>query len=394
MRRTFAFCSSSPHFAKVASNGLALKRAARPLITLSPAATGCMRPPLTCTASSSSSSSSSFLLAHLKSSAIRPSSSSGRRQLFTATSNRTAAKTTSTTPLLASGGHRFGAATKTAIRSIRIEGRPPRSYNGLMGDVGVVAPRDNTAWLLIGGLAALGLGGIALAGYVNQETTTIPTHGDLTTHRLRATYGYMLGGLATTAASAAVLFRAGAAHRVVAMNPWLFMGASLLGTIGSLMVMQSLPPENTVARHLAWGVFNACNGLALSPVAMLGGAVVTKALVATGAVVGSLSLVAAAAPSESFLWMGGSLGVGLGVVIAASMGQMFFPASAFLTGITLYGGLGLFGMMMLYDTQRVMHKAKTDEVYDPMTQSIAIYLNTINIFAAFLFFLSNRQHLR
>jgi hypothetical protein len=122
MRRTFAFCSSSPHFAKVASNGPALKRAARPLITLSPAATGCMRPPLTCTASSSSSSSSSFLLAHLKSSAIRPSSSSGRRQLFTATSNRTAAKTTSTTPLLSSGGHRFGAATKTAIRSIRIEG--------------------------------------------------------------------------------------------------------------------------------------------------------------------------------------------------------------------------------------------------------------------------------
>jgi hypothetical protein len=61
-----------------------------------------------------------------------------------------------------------------------------------------------------------------------------------------------------------------------------------------------------VGRHLAWGVFNACNGLALSPVAMLGGAVVTKALVATGAVVGSLSLVAAAAPSESFLWMGGT----------------------------------------------------------------------------------------
>lgn len=260
-----------------------------------------------------------------------------------------------------------------------------------MGDVGVVAPRDNTAWLLIGGLAALGLGGIALAGYVNQETTTIPTHGDLTTHRLRATYGYMLGGLATTAASAAVLFRAGAAHRVVAMNPWLFMGASLLGTIGSLMVMQSLPPENTVARHLAWGVFNACNGLALSPVAMLGGAVVTKALVATGAVVGSLSLVAAAAPSESFLWMGGSLGVGLGVVIAASMGQMFFPASAFLTGITLYGGLGLFGMMMLYDTQRVMHKAKTDEVYDPMTQSIAIYLNTINIFVRMATIMANNQ---
>jgi hypothetical protein len=35
----------------------------------------------------------------------------------------------------------------------------------------------------------------------------------------------------------------------------------------------------------------------------------------------------------------GTLGVGLGVVVAASMGQLFFPTSAFLGGITLYGGL-------------------------------------------------------
>jgi hypothetical protein len=127
-----------------------------------------------------------------------------------------------------------------------------------MSDVGVMSrqPRDNTAYVIIGGLAALGLGGIALAGYLNQDATAtaaaavgMPAYGDLAAHRLRATYGYMLGGLATTAASALFLFRAGAAHRVVAMNPWLFMGASLIGTIGSMMVMQALPPERTVARY-------------------------------------------------------------------------------------------------------------------------------------------------
>ena len=48
-------------------------------------------------------------------------------------------------------------------------------------------------------------------------------------------------------------------------------------------------------------------------------------------------------------------------------------------------------MMMLYDTQRVMHKARTDEVYDPMTQSIAIYLNTINIFVRMVTIMASNQ---
>jgi FtsH-binding integral membrane protein len=50
---------------------------------------------------------------------------------------------------------------------------------------------------------------------------------------------------------------------------------------------------------------------------------------------------------------------------------------------------GLFGMMMLYDTQRVMHHAKTAEVYDPMNESIAVYLNTINIFVRMAAIMAN-----
>ena len=52
---------------------------------------------------------------------------------------------------------------------------------------------------------------------------------------------------------------------------------------------------------------------------------------------------------------------------------------------------GLFGMMMLYDTQRVIYKSKTAEEYDPMTESIAVYLNTINIFVRMATILSGSQ---
>lgn len=41
----------------------------------------------------------------------------------------------------------------------------------------------------------------------------------------------------------------------------------------------------------------------------------------TAGVVGGLSAVAVCAPSEKFLYMGGALAVGLGVVFAASLGM-------------------------------------------------------------------------
>jgi FtsH-binding integral membrane protein len=55
---------------------------------------------------------------------------------------------------------------------------------------------------------------------------------------------------------------------------------------------------------------------------------------------------------------------------------------------------GVFGMLMLYDTQRVITNAKTKEVYDPMSESIAIYLNTINIFVRMVTIMAGSQQNR
>merc|ERR1712062_353579 len=87
--------------------------------------------------------------------------------------------------------------------------------------------------------------------------------------------------------------------------------------------------------------------------------------------------------------MGGPLAIGLGLVFASSLGSMFLPPTtalgAGLYSISLYGGLVLFGMFLLYDTQRIIKKAETQPInttvpYDPVNASIGIYLDTLNIF--------------
>ncbi|XP_013383870.1 growth hormone-inducible transmembrane protein-like [Lingula anatina] len=108
-------------------------------------------------------------------------------------------------------------------------------------------------------------------------------------------------------------------------------------------------------------------------------------------IVGGLSTIALCAPSEKFLYMGGTLGMGLGAVIVASLGGMFFPPTttlgAGLYSISMYGGLVVFGLFMLYDTQKIIKNAEHHpmdayamEPFDPVNNAIGVYLDTINIF--------------
>jgi len=107
------------------------------------------------------------------------------------------------------------------------------------------------------------------------------------------------------------------------------------------------------------------------------------ALIATGVTMGSLGVVAYNAPSEQFLSWGGPLAVGLGGLLGVSLLQILYPGSKALMNLQLYGGLALFSAYVLYDTQSIMMNARTMKVYDPINNSIGIYLDAINIFIRF-----------
>jgi FtsH-binding integral membrane protein len=117
----------------------------------------------------------------------------------------------------------------------------------------------------------------------------------------------------------------------------------------------------------------------------------------TAGVVGGLSALAMCAPNDKFMNMGGPLACGLGLVFVSSIAGAFLPPTsalgAGLYSISVYGGLVLFSMFLLWDTQRIMHKAEqhplnTVQPYDPINASLGIYADTLNIFIRIAMILS------
>jgi FtsH-binding integral membrane protein len=46
----------------------------------------------------------------------------------------------------------------------------------------------------------------------------------------------------------------------------------------------------------------------------------------------------------------------------------------------MYGGVALFSLFVLYDTQKLIHCAKTKATFDPINESLGLYLDAINLF--------------
>lgn len=261
-----------------------------------------------------------------------------------------------------------------------------------------MAPATDSAFTLgkgaLMGASAFGIGALCYYGLgLSKEVGAIersmlwPQH---VKDRIKSTYMYFGGSIALTAASAVAVSRSPALMSIMMKNSWLAIGATLVAMIGSGMVVRSMPySEGFGAKHLAWVVHSGIMGAVVAPLCLLGGPILIRAAWYTAGVVTGLSTVAACAPSEKFLNMGGPLAIGLGVVFASSLGSMFLPPTtalgAGLYSISLYGGLILFSGFLLYDTQRIVKRAETHPLYalrpyDPINESISIYLDTLNIF--------------
>jgi len=254
---------------------------------------------------------------------------------------------------------------------------------------------------VIGG-SAFGIGALCYYGLVTKDKAGFINHSmlwpDYVKERIRATYMYFGSSLIVTAASAAAIFRSPVMLNLVTKNSILAMVVTMGAMIGSGVICQSIPYEPGFGvKQMAWLLHSGIIGGVLAPVCFLGGPLVLRAAVMTAGVVGGLSCVAAFAPSDKFLYMGGPLAMGLGVVIASSIGSMFLPPTtmlgAGLYSMSLYGGLLLFSGFLLYDTQRIVRAAETMPEYgygkfDPINASVSIYIDTINIFVRILTILS------
>lgn len=296
--------------------------------------------------------------------------------------------------------HRFD-----AFRSFRNESRATESkFTQKPGSIRqrLMGPATDTPFrigqgALIGG-SALGIGALCFYGLGLSNGVGAMEKSYLWSKqvkdRISTTYMYFGGSTLITGLTAAQIFRTPALMKIVASPSIL----SMVATIGALIISGSILhnieyKEGFGPKQLAWIVHSSLVGAVLAPICVLGGPILTRAALYTFGVFGGLSTIAMCAPSDKFLMMAGPLSMGLGVVFVSSLGSAFLPVSsalgASLYSISMYGGLILFSGLLLYDTQRIVVTAEQEYFkYDPINQSLSIYMDTINIFIRLAMLLS------
>lgn len=282
------------------------------------------------------------------------------------------------------------------VRSVAPEARTARRRT--LKEI-VMAPAGDSAFNLgkgaLAGASAIGLGALCFYGLgmskgigaVDKAALWPP----IVKERIRSTYLYLGGGLLLTAASAVAVSRRPRLLAMMTSNSLLAIGCTFAAMIGSGALCRSLPysDDRFVGKHLAWALHAGIMGAVVAPLCFLGGPLLVRAAWYTAGVIGGLSIVAACAPSDKFLNMTGPLAIGLGVVFVSSLGSMFLPPAtalgAGLYSMSLYGGLILFSLFLLYDTQKIieaaeMHPTYSLQPYDPINRSLGVYMDTLNIF--------------
>jgi len=262
-----------------------------------------------------------------------------------------------------------------------------QSSRGIVDSAVISRPSQTESWRRYAITAATVAGTIvAVEVFLNRDTRDSLTVAERS--YLHDSFKYTGGGLVLTALAARSMFRAGLPFRIMSANPWLVLGVSLAGSIGSMMGVYYTSPENSVQKHMFWLAFNACQAATLSPLFFLSPAILSRAALYTCGVVGSLSYVGATATNDKYLYMGGPLLAGVTVVALTSLAPMALPlgtrALAITESISLYGGLAVFGGFVLYDTQKILHHARLAErgviARDPMKEAIGLELDMLNIF--------------
>lgn len=268
-------------------------------------------------------------------------------------------------------------------------------------------PAGETAFTIGKGFAAggavIGLGALCYYGAGLSSATGAIDHAALwpeyVKERIRTTYMYFGGSIAISTATAAAIFRSPSIMRFVSSGGIIGCFIAMAAAYGASALAQSIPyQEGFGAKQMAWMLHAGVIGAIIAPLSLYGGTIILTAAMYTAGIIGGLSAVAACAPSDKFLNIGGALGIGFGVVLASSVGSMFLPPTtvlgAGLYSVALYGGLVLFSLFLLYDTQRVIRDAETYPVvyrkfniqgnavrpFDPVNHAMHIYVAAVNIF--------------
>lgn len=241
----------------------------------------------------------------------------------------------------------------------------------------------------VAGLSFLTMRNMNRASAYNKAliSSEISYNQNVVNMRTRDTLVYFASGLALTGGLTTVMARS--RLLTTAMNP-LYSLLSLPVTLFFMYKVHTTPSKDSL-KPLYFIGFNSCMAFSLVPLsAMIPAVVLRDAGLLTSGLMTGLGLVAYSSKDDAFIGWSGYLGAGLGAMAALSIANIFLN-SPVINNIWLYGGLALFTFMTIHDVKEVQIRAKKQEVFDPMGESIRVYMDFINIFIRLALILDSRR---
>jgi FtsH-binding integral membrane protein len=117
--------------------------------------------------------------------------------------------------------------------------------------------------------------------------------------------------------------------------------------------------------------------------------ILVVAFLATAAVFVCFSLAAIFAKERSYLYLGGVLSSALAVMSLISLFNIFIRSHV-IPWTLMYGGLIVFSLYVVYDTQLIIEKAKFGN-YDYVNHSLVFFMDFASIFIRILIILTEKS---
>ncbi len=211
----------------------------------------------------------------------------------------------------------------------------------------------------------------------------IKTPDAVVNEKISQVYQYTAAAFAASCATAVVAAGTGFTA-VLFSSPGMALGSFLGLTAMAVVVLvatMKTAKENTPQKHLLYGLFTVCQGLVVSPLALISPVSFGAAAAITVAVTAGLG-VAATRLKESFERYETILMVALGAISLCSLGALCLggAAGAAAHQICTVGGIALFSALIVYDTHVARSEARANPAkFDAVNHSIGVYLDAMNL---------------
>jgi growth hormone-inducible transmembrane protein len=210
-------------------------------------------------------------------------------------------------------------------------------------------------------------------------------------NKICRTYFYVFGGFTLTTVSGIVSHVSGLSLKIL-NNPLSFLPLSI-ACLGSLIATTNIPQKDGKIKHIAWAIFPISTGMMFSFLGFIRKGLIAQAAYISIGLASVLTLTSFYATSKTFLKVKGPLIAALSTLSIASAAAIFFPGNAFANLVnqaSLYGGLVIFSLFLMYHTRKTLEEAKGEE-FDPIKSSIDLYQTGISIFLRILSVLLERD---